>query len=117
MVKYYNAQGQVRLTEDLFASLVGIAASRCFGVADMSRAGTMDDVKTALFSAEREDRGVQVTEQDGELVIHLHIKVMYGVNIPTVVQNLHERVIYAVQNLTGLPVKRVHVFVDDILTD
>ena len=117
MIKIYNPQGKVVLTNDYFAGLVGNAITSCYGVAGMSTAGAKDSVKTMIFGSDIPDKGVVVSEEDGQLVIDLHIKVTYGVNISTIVDNIKERVSYAVEHATNLKVKRINVSVDDIITE
>ena len=83
----------------------------------MSTAGAKDSLKTMVFGKDIPDRGVVVNVEDEQLVIDLHIKVTYGVNIATIVDNIKERVAYAVENATNLKVKRINVSVDDIITE
>ena len=58
---------------------------------------------------------MRVTEDDGQLVIELHIKVTYGVNIAAIVRSITHKVRYAVEDATGLNVRRIDVCVDDIV--
>lgn len=117
MIRIYNPQGKIVLTNDFFAGLVGNAITSCYGVAGMSTAGARDSVKTMLFGNDIPEKGVVVTEEEGQLVIDLHIKVVYGVNIATIVDNIKERVSYAVEHATNLKVRRINVSVDDIITE
>ena len=57
-----------------------------------------------------------VTEEGGKLVIELHIKVIYGINISAVVKSITHKVRYVVEDATGLQVKRIKVSVDDIVS-
>ncbi len=116
MIKIYNPLGQVSLTNDYFAALVGTALANCTGVAGMAVAGAKDGLKTVLFGSDIPDKGVVVAVEDDRLVLDLHIKVTYGVNIATIVDNIKERVVYAVESATNLKVKRINVSVDDIIT-
>lgn len=54
-------------------------------------------------------------EPDG-LVIELHIIVTYGLNISTVVRSLVEKVRYTIEEVTGMNVKKVDVFVDSMIS-
>ena len=54
-------------------------------------------------------------EPDG-LVIELHIVVTYGLNISTVVRSLVEKVRYTIEDVTGMNVKKVDVFVDSMIS-
>ena len=60
------------------------------------------------------DRLAQI-QQKGELVIALHIKVGFGLNISTITQSITHRVKDEVEHATGLKVARIDVYVDDII--
>ena len=49
------------------------------------------------------------------LVIELHIKVTFGLNIAAIVRSITHKVKYAVEDATGLKVQRIDVCVDDIV--
>ncbi len=116
MIKIYNPLGQVSLTNDYFAALVAGALANCTGVRGMAVAGPKDGLKTMLFGQDIPEKGIIVRVEDDRLVLDLHVKVTYGVNISTIVDNIKERVSYAVENATNLKVKRINVCVDDIIT-
>ncbi len=62
-------------------------------------------------------KGVTVSQQEGRLVIALHIKVGYGLNIASITQSITHRVKDEVEHATGLKVARIDVFVDDIIDE
>mgnify|MGYP003309113799 CR=1 FL=1 len=74
MIKIYNPQGKVLLTNDFFAGLVGNAITSCYGVAGMSVAGAKDGMRAVFFGSDIPEKGVVVSEYNGELIIDLHIK-------------------------------------------
>ena len=53
----------------------------------------------------------------GKLVIALHIKVGFGLNISTITQSITHRVKDEVELATGLKVARIDVYVDDVIAD
>ena len=81
MIKFYTPLGKVSLTNDYFAGLVGNAVTSCYGVAGMHCAGAADSVKTLIFGSDIPEKGVVVSEHNGELVIDLHIKVLFGLTL------------------------------------
>ena len=95
--------------------LVGAAAQSCYGVCGMATGGTSDSLKTIVLGTNYPDKGVRVTEEDGKLVIELHIKVTYGLNIAAIVRSITHKVKYAVEDATTLKVERIDVYVDDIV--
>ena len=116
MINFYNTFGKVSMTGDYFAGLVSAAASSCYGVADMATSGASDTVKGMIFGSDFPDTGVRVTEDGGKLVIELHIKVTYGLNISAIVKSITHKVKYVVEDATGLQVKKINVSVDDIVS-
>ena len=116
MINIYNTFGKVSMTGDYFAGLVSAAASSCYGVADMATSGASDTVKGMIFGSDFPDKGVRVTEDGGKLVIELHIKVTYGLNISAIVKSITHKVKYVVEDATGLQVKKINVSVDDIVS-
>ncbi|MBQ5326131.1 MAG: Asp23/Gls24 family envelope stress response protein [Oscillospiraceae bacterium] len=117
MIKIYNPQGKIILSNDFFAGLVGNAITSCYGVAGMSVANAKDGMRAVMFGSDIPEKGVVVKEDEGQLIIDLHIKITYGVNIATIVDNIKERVAYAVEHATNLKVKAINVSVDDIITE
>ncbi len=103
------------MTGAYFAGLVGAAVQSCYGVSAMAAGGAADSVKTLLLGANFPDQGVRVTEECGRLVIDLHIKVAFGLNIAAIVRSITHKVKYAVEDATSLKVARINVFVDDIV--
>lgn len=115
MINFYNTMGKVSMTGEYFAGLVSAAAQSCYGVADMATSGATDTLKTLVLGSDFPDKGVRVIDDGGKLVIELHIKVTYGLNITAIVRSITHKVKYVVEDATGLTVKRINVAVDDIV--
>ena len=115
MVSFYNTYGKVNMTTSYFAGLVSAAAQSGFGVAGLAERGPSDSFKS-LIHKDFPEKGVRVTEEDGQLVIELHIKVTYGLNIAAAVKSITHKVKYVVEEATGLEVKKIKVSVDDVVT-
>lgn len=74
-------------------------------------------VRSALRTGSLPPKGVTVTQEGGKLVIALHIKVGFGLNISTITQSITHRVKDEVELATGLKVARIDVYVDDVIAD
>ena len=59
-------------------------------------------------------RQVTVRYKNDKLYIDLHISVMYGVNVSTIVKSIIHKVRFAVEDETGFTVDKVNVFVDAV---
>ena len=95
--------------------LVGEATKQCYGVAAMAPRDMTDAVKSMVYGSDYPEKGVRVTQQNGRLVIELHIAVSYGLNISTAARSISHRVKDEVEQATGLKVARVVVSVDDVI--
>ena len=114
MISFFNAFGKVSMASSYFAELVSIAVQSGFGVAGMATGGTTDSLKS-LVQKDFPEKGVRVSEEDGQLIIELHIKVSYGLNIAEAVRSITHKVKYVVEEATGLTVKSIRVSVDDVV--
>ena len=117
MITKVNPYGHISLTNDYFSGLVEQAAKQCYGIAAMGQAPAESIVRSALRTGSLPPKGVTVMQENGRLVIALHIKVGYGLNISTITQSITHRVKDEVEHATGLRVARIDVYVDDILAD
>ena len=76
-----------RDSESYFSSLVGNAASSCFGVVGMANSNARQGIRS-FFNRRRSfpDQGVAVRKEGDGLAIDLHIIVTYGLNISAIVK-------------------------------
>ena len=107
--------GDVSFTNGYFSTLVGEAAKNCYGVAAIVPRDLSDTVRSLVHGSDYSEKGVRVTQEDGRLVIELHIAVSYGLNISTAARSISHRVKDQVELATGLKVARVVVSVDDVI--
>ena len=75
--------GDVSFSAEYFSTLVGEATKQCYGVAAMTPRDLTDVVKSVVRGNDYSEKGVRVTQEEGRLVIELHIAVSYGLNIST----------------------------------
>ncbi len=116
MITKVNPYGNISLTNEYFSGLVSQAARHCYGIAAMGENPAANTVRQTLRNGSLPEKGVSVSQQDGRLVIALHIKVGYGLNIASITQSITHRVQDEVERATGLKVARIDVFVDDIIS-
>ena len=86
-------------------------AGRC----QLYRRDMTDAVRSLVYGSDYSEKGVRVTQENGRLVIELHIAVSYGLNISTAARSISHRVKDEVEQATGLKVARVVVSVDDVI--
>ncbi len=113
MIKFENHMGNVEISETYFTSLIGNAASSCFGVAGMANSNKRQQLRSFFRKGQLfNDQGVAILKRDGGLFIELHIIVTYGLNITAICQSIVNKVKYTVEEATGLKVNDIKVFVD-----
>lgn len=117
MVTIENKKGMISITGDVFTNLAGDAATNCFGVKGMGARSKTDGL-VHLLRRESMSRGVSVSfNDDGSVTLSLHIIIDHGVNIKVLAGSIMNEVSYKVSKATGVPVKKVDIFVDSILID
>ena len=115
MVKLQNDNGNICISASVFTTLVGDAATSCFGVKGMALRSASDGL-VHLLKREAMSKGVYVSyNDDSSISIEIHIVVEQGVNIPVVCSSIISEVRYKIMLATGVQVKDVNVFVDSVV--
>ena len=114
MIKVPTENGEITISDAVFTTITGAAATNCFGVKGMAQR-SMTDGLVHLLRPESMSKGVKVTyNDDGTVSIELHIVVENGVNISAVCQAIIGQVRYLVTENTGAVVRGVNVCVDSM---
>ena len=117
MIKLQTKKGEISISEAVFTNITGNAATNCFGVKGMAFR-SMTDGLVHLLRKEAMGKGVHVTyNDDGSVSIQLHIIVENGINIAAVCRSIMSEVQYKVSKYTGIPVKRVDICVDSVVSN
>lgn len=104
--------GTIRISNDVVATLAGMAALDTPGIAAMS--GGISEGWAKRLTGKNAQKGVAVEVGEREAAIDLRVIVQYGVAIHDVCWQLQERVKDAVQTMTGLSVVEVNVKVEGV---
>lgn len=106
-----KTQGCLRISQDVIATIASCAATEISGVAGLS-------VNSAnirnFFTKNAVHKAIEVNLSDDIAVINIHLNLYFGVKIPTVSEEVQRAVKEAVQNMTGITVSKVNVFISDI---
>lgn len=115
MVNITSNMGNISITSEVFMNLAGDAATSCFGVKGMA-GRSKEGGPLQLLRRESMSKGVDVSfNDDGSISLELHIGVDHGVNICAVSRSIMNEVSYKLSKSTGVPVKRVDVYIDTII--
>lgn len=113
-VKLNTKDGQIELSDDVIATVVGGAATEIFGVVGMASKSTLKDNFQALLRKENYAKGVVVRSTDEGIAVDVYTVMSYGVKISEVSKNIQERVKFNLENQLGISASVVNVFVQDI---
>ena len=105
-------KGNLHISNDVIAEIVGSAVIECYGVVGMSDPTSSSSIK--LLNANRARKGVVVTADEEGVQIHIYVVLRYGVNIAVVTQNIRDRVSFILDTYVKAPVKSIDVHVTGI---
>ena len=102
----------IRIADDVVASIAGLAACEVDGVSDM--AGNIGSKLMNTVGVKTAVKGVKVDVADGIVRADLAINVRYGFNVMSTCKQVQDKVKAAIENMTGLKVTDVIVRVAGI---
>ena len=104
--------GSVHIANDVVEIIASMAAVEVAGVAGMS--GGLVGGITELLGKRNLSKGVKVDVADGVATLDLYLAVAFGCRIPDVANEVQHRVKQAVETMTGLVVRQVHIHVQGV---
>lgn len=108
-----NENGEIIIENEVIAQYAGHAALGCFGIVGMATISVRDGI-AKLLKGDSVSKGVNVTIDNNNLSIDFHIIVAYGVSISAVCDNLISTVKYSVEEMIGMEVKGINIFVEGV---
>jgi uncharacterized alkaline shock family protein YloU len=107
--------GKVYVTDEVIAVLAGSAALDCYGLVGMASRNQLKDGIAELLRRDNLTRGVEVhRDEHGVMTIDLYIVVSYGTKISVVAHNVQSKVKYVLNDVAGLKVENVNIFVSGV---
>lgn len=107
-----NEIGDVRISEDVVATIAGIAATEVEGVAGMS--GGITGGIADILGMKNLAKGVKVEVGDKQAAIDLYIIVEYGTKIKELGEKIQDNVKRSIETMTGLEVVEVNVNIQGV---
>ena len=112
--KFNSEIGDIYIDNSVVAKCAGNIAIECFGIVGMATVSVTDGI-VKLVRRENLTKGINVEIDDNnEITIDFHVIVAYGVSISAVSDNLISTVKYQVEEITGLTVKKINIFVEGV---
>ena len=106
--------GNVHIINEVVSLIAGSAAMECYGLVGMASRKQLKDGIAELIGRENLSRGVEVRQENESLHIDLYIIVSYGTKISEVAHNIQSKVKYVLNDVVGIQVDFVHIFVQGV---
>lgn len=99
--------GDVCIANDVVAVIAGIAATEVEGVDSM--AGNITNDLVSKLGVKNLSKGVKVEVTEQHVTVDLSLNIKYSYSIPEVSKKVQEKVMSAIESMTGLKVLEVNV--------
>ncbi|MGX4686751.1 Asp23/Gls24 family envelope stress response protein [Vagococcus sp. JNUCC 83] len=107
--------GEIVVAPEVIEVIVGIAASKVSGVYGMR--GNLASNVAELFGSSVHDKGVYLTNDEGNIKIDLYCFLNYGVSVPKTAIDMQEKVKQQVLYMTDLEIAEVNVHVVGVVPE
>ncbi|SRR6056297_2314420 len=107
-----NKIGNVKIADDVVSVIARIAADEIDGITGMTTSFTSGFKE--IVSGKTASKGIKAQIVENEVTVDAYIKVKYGVNIPEVAKKVQKNIKQSIENMTGLDVISVNIFVQSV---
>jgi uncharacterized alkaline shock family protein YloU len=108
--------GEVTIDNEVLEKVAGVTAVECYGIVGMAMVNVTSGI-AKLLKGDSISKGISLKVDDNCIRIDLHIVIEYGVNIKAVTDNLVSTVKYKLETFSGLEVKHINIYVEDVRVD
>ncbi|MDD6381321.1 MAG: Asp23/Gls24 family envelope stress response protein [Lachnospiraceae bacterium] len=109
----FTIEEGVTITDEVMATIAGLAASDVEGIAYIGNGLTRENITKA--GASKLSKGIHIIrEDDGSVTVRLAIVLKYGYEVPKVCHAIQDKVTTNVESMTGIKVKEVDVRIASI---
>lgn len=107
MIQEENGLGEIQISDEVVATIAGLAATEVEGVASM--AGNLTNELIGKLGIKNLSKGVKVLVTDRSVDVDLALHIKYNYSIVKVSKNVQGRVKDAIESMTGLEVAMVNI--------
>ncbi len=113
-IEMKNEHGTIDITNEVIAQVVGEAAMGCYGIVGMASKHQIRDGLTDILRKENFTKGIIVRNENSKIEIDMYIIVSYGTKISEVAYQVQSTVMYTLQQVLGLQVDAVNIYVQGV---
>lgn len=99
--------GEVKIADDVVATIAGLAATEVEGVAALT--GNLTKEIVGKLGMKNLSKGVKIELLEKSVSVELSITMKYGYSIPKISAKVQDKVMTAIENMTGLTVSEVNI--------
>ncbi|QJA09188.1 Asp23/Gls24 family envelope stress response protein [Romboutsia sp. CE17] len=100
-----NNFGQVKISNDVIATIAGLAALEVEGV---------ETITTFTDKLLKNNNGVKIQLEEEDVNLDIMVMIDYGISIPDIALKIQENVKNTVETMTGLKVSQVNIHIQGI---
>lgn len=113
-VKIKTQYGDIDITNNVIATVVGGAATDIYGIVGMASKNQIRDNLNEILNRENYNRGVVVRQEENGVAIDVYIICGYGIKISEVCRNVQSKVKYNLETMLGVSANSVNVHVQGV---
>ena len=113
-VKIQNQFGNIDISNEVIATVVGGAATEIFGIVDMASKNQIRDNLNEILKRDNYSKGVVIRQEDEGIAVDVYIIVGYGTKISEVCRNVQDKVKYNLDSMLGITAESVNVIVQGV---
>ena len=111
-IKDTNGIGQIKISDDVIAMIAGTATLEVKGVSSVN--GDLSSKFSLNIGRKNLSKGIKIFVEDINVTININLIIMFGYKIKELSTMVQDKVKNAVENMTGLNVDNVNIFITGI---
>ena len=113
-IKRVNTYGNINVTKEAIATLVGGVVSECYGVVGMASRNIIKDGFAELLKYDNYSKGVIVNANGKGIDIEVYIVIGFNMKVTEVVSEVQKKIIYITEKALQTNVVSCNVYVQGI---
>ena len=113
-VKIQNQFGNIDISNEVIATVVGGAATEIFGIVGMASKKQIRDNLNEILRRDNYSKGVVIRQENDAISDDVYIIVGYGTKISEVCRNVQDKVKYNLDSMLGITAESVNVIVQGV---
>ncbi|APR61227.1 Asp23/Gls24 family envelope stress response protein [Staphylococcus condimenti] len=109
-----NEYGNIDVSNEVIASVVGGKAVECYGIVGMASKHQVRDGIAEILGQENYARGIVVRSNESAIDVDMYIIVSYGTKISEVANNVQSTVKYTLEKTLNLKVNSINIYVQGV---